>query len=67
MTIQIPNHSHCAICTRAVPFGDKTCSAACQKQFDDLQKRRKRTVFFLYALMAASVVILLLGSFNGAF
>ena len=65
MAIQIPNHSHCAICTRAVPYGDKTCSPKCETQYEELQKRRKRTMMFLYGLMALSVIVLLLGGFGG--
>lgn len=62
MAVQIPNHSHCLICTRAVPFGDKTCSAQCEQQHTDLQKRRKRSMVLLYGLMALSVLLLLLGT-----
>ena len=65
MALQIPNHAHCAICTRAVPFGDKTCSADCESKYDDLQRRRKRTMLFLYGLMAFSIIVLLLGSMGG--
>lgn len=67
MAVQIPNHSHCVICTKAVTFGDKTCSETCETQFADLQKRRKRTMLFLYGLMALSVGLLLWGSLSGGF
>lgn len=66
-TLQIPNHAHCQICSQAVPFGDKTCSAECERKLDELQKKRRRTVLFLYGLMGASVLILLLGSMGGGF
>lgn len=65
MALQIPNHSHCTICSRAVSFGEKTCSKDCEAKFDDLQRRRKRTMLFLYGLMALSVIVLMLGSFGG--
>lgn len=65
MPVQIPNHSHCVICTRAVTFGDKTCSSDCEKQLEDLQRRRRRTMMFLYGLMALSVIVLLLGTMGG--
>ena len=62
MAIQIPNHSHCVICSRAVAFGDKTCSDKCETQHQELQKRRKRSMILLYGLMALSVLLLLMGS-----
>lgn len=60
MAIQIPNHGHCSICQRAVPFGDKTCSPRCQADLDELQRKRKRTMLLMYGLMALSVVVLIL-------
>jgi predicted nucleic acid-binding Zn ribbon protein len=63
-TLQIPNHSHCVVCSRAVPFGDKTCSPECQAQLDELNKKRKRSMLVMYGLMAAAVLVFLL-SFRG--
>jgi len=60
--LQIPNHSHCTICSKAITFGDKTCSTTCQAQLDDLDKRRKRTMFMLYGMMAVLIGITILGS-----
>ena len=67
MPVQIPNHAHCAICTRAIAFGDKTCSDDCQKKYDDLQKRRKRTVYVMYGLAAATLLYMLWAIQTGAF
>lgn len=66
MPVQIPNHSHCVICSRAVPYGDKTCSDKCQADLEDLNKRRKRSMYTMYALMALAFVVLLM-SLGGAF
>lgn len=66
MAVQIPNHSHCAICSRAVPFGDKTCSKDCEESYAELQKRRKRSMFTMYALMGLAILVLLL-SYTGIF
>lgn len=65
-TIQIPNHSHCVICQKAVPFGDKTCSPKCETEFDDLNKRRKKSMYTMYALMALAFLVLIL-SYTGVF
>ena len=60
MPVQIPNHSHCVICSRAVPFGDKTCSPECEHGFADLTKRRKRTMYVMYGLMMLAMLVLVL-------
>lgn len=67
MAVQIPNHAHCSICTRAIPFGDKTCSEECEKKFADLQKRRKRTVYLMYGLAAATLLYMLYAIQTGTF
>ena len=61
-TIQIPNHSHCVICSRAVPFGDKTCSDKCQASLDELDKTRTKQMYILYGLMALAFLVLALSS-----
>lgn len=63
-TIQIPNHSHCTICTRAVPFGDKTCSPECEAKLADIDRRRKRSMYTMYALMGLAMLVLVL-SYSG--
>lgn len=67
MALQIPNHAHCAICTKAIAFGDKTCSAECEKKYEDLQKRRKRTVWLMYGLAGATLLYMLWAIQSGAF
>lgn len=66
MPIQIPNHSHCVICSHAVPFGDKTCSKECEASYDELQKKRKRSMLTMYGLMALAILVLML-SYTGIF
>ncbi|HVM46317.1 MAG TPA: DUF2116 family Zn-ribbon domain-containing protein [Candidatus Thermoplasmatota archaeon] len=63
-TVQIPNHSHCGICQRAVPYGDKTCSDDCEKKYQDLQRRRKRAVWTMYGLMALAFLVLVLSVYQ---
>lgn len=64
MALQIPDHAHCGICGRAVPFGDKTCSKDCEKKYDDLQRRRKRAMWTMYGLMAVAFLVLVLSVTN---
>lgn len=66
MPVQIPNHSHCTICSRAVPFGDKTCSAECEESYAELVKKRKRSMLTMYALMGLAILVLML-SYTGIF
>ena len=67
MPVQIPNHAHCAICTRAIAFGDKTCSKECEEKYEDLQKRRKRTVWIMYGLAGATLLYMLYAIRTGTF
>lgn len=72
MTIQIPNHSHCAICSKAIPFvptsskdaDDRTCSKACASAFEDRQKKAKKNLYTMYALMALAFLVLILSLTN---
>ncbi len=50
-TIQIANHSHCLVCTRAVPFGEKTCGKECEATMEETTKRRKNSMRTLWILM----------------
>lgn len=64
MPVQIANHAHCQICQRAIAYGDKTCSADCEKKYDDLQRRRKRAVWTMYGLMALAFLVLVMSMMN---
>ena len=64
--VQIPNHSHCVICQRAVPYGDKSCSEKCQKDLEALEQKRKRSMYTMYALMALAFLVLIM-SYTGLF
>ena len=66
----IPNHMHCAICNRAILYveprkaedADKTCSKECAAQYAEAQRKRKRSLYTMYALMALAFVVLILSS-----
>lgn len=60
MPVQIPNHAHCTICARAIAFGDKTCSKECAAKWEDLQGRRKRTMYLMYVLLALGFGVMML-------
>lgn len=64
MPIQIPDHAHCTICGRAIPFGDKTCSKECEGKLADLTRRRKRAMWTMYGLMGLAFLVLVLSVTN---
>ncbi|HEV8360953.1 MAG TPA: DUF2116 family Zn-ribbon domain-containing protein [Candidatus Thermoplasmatota archaeon] len=59
----VVNHQHCYICNRAMTFGDeKWCSDECKAKLDEQNKRRKRMMYFLYAAMGLTLILLFYGS-----
>lgn len=56
-TIQIPNHGHCIICGRAVPFGEKSCGKACAEAVEEQTAKRKKQMLLLYGLMAIAFMV----------
>lgn len=61
---QIPNHSHCVICGRAVDFGDKTCGPEDGTKLEENDKKRKRSVLLMYVLMGIATLVLVLSYSN---
>lgn len=72
MPLQIPNHSHCAICGKAIAFApatskdadERTCSKDCGAKFEERQKKMKRNLYTMYGLMALAFVVLVLSLTN---
>lgn len=68
--LQIPNHQHCAICNRAIAYveprkatdEDKTCSKECLAGLQEIAKKRKRSLYTMYGLMALAFVVLILST-----
>lgn len=59
-TIRIPQHGHCVICGRAMPFGEKTDSPECGEKLATVNKKRKQMMWMMYGAMAFAVAILIL-------
>lgn len=49
---RIPQHSHCQICGKAVPYGETVCSDECREKYDTLVKKRKMYLYMMYAALA---------------
>ncbi|MFA5862181.1 MAG: DUF2116 family Zn-ribbon domain-containing protein [Candidatus Thermoplasmatota archaeon] len=66
----IPNHMHCSTCNKAIPYvdpkradtSDRTCSPEHKMDLDELNKKRKRSMYTMYALMGLAVLVLILSS-----
>ncbi len=59
MTEQIPPHSHCQICGKAIPVSETYCSEGCKQKYASMMKRRKLLVYAMYALIAVILVFIL--------
>ncbi len=56
---KIPQHSHCQICGKAIPFGETICSDKCKTEYDDFLKKRRRYMYLMYGTLAVLLVLLL--------
>ena len=59
MTENIPPHTHCQICGKAIPTSEQLCSEECKIKYNALMKRRKLTVYAMYALIGIILVLFL--------
>ena len=60
MADKITPHNHCHICMKAIPVNEKYCSEECRQQFLKMQKKRKLMIYFMYGLLAAVIVAIVL-------
>ncbi|HHH78183.1 MAG TPA: DUF2116 family Zn-ribbon domain-containing protein [Thermoplasmatales archaeon] len=49
---RIPQHSHCQICGKAIPYGEIVCSDECREKYDQLVKKRKMYIYLMYGALA---------------
>jgi len=57
----IPQHTHCHMCGKSIPFGETLCSEDCKQKFQSLVKRRKLILYLMYGMLAALIVIIVIG------
>jgi len=60
MPEKIPQHNHCHICMKAIPVTENYCSEECKQKFLNMQKKRKLMIYFMYGLLAAVIVVVVL-------
>ena len=49
---RIPQHSHCQICGKAIPYGETVCSDECREKYDQLVKKRKMYIYLMCGALA---------------
>jgi len=57
----IPQHSHCHMCGKSIPFGETLCSEECKEKYKNLVKRRRLIMYFMYAMLAVLLVMIVFG------
>lgn len=62
MPLQVPQHSHCVICGKAVQAEEKTCGPECVKALEQHNKKRRLMMLLMYGLIGFTVVLLFFGT-----
>jgi len=57
---RVPQHSHCQICGKAVPFEKVICSDECEEQYGKIVKKRKFYMYIMYGAMAILIFMFIL-------
>jgi len=60
MADKIPQHNHCHVCMKAIPIEETLCSEECKQKYQTNLKRRKLMVYFMYGLLAALIIVIVL-------
>ena len=59
MAEKIPQHSHCQVCGKAIPFSETLCSDECKEKYNSLVKRRKLFLYFMYAAIFVAFIVMI--------
>ena len=54
-----PQHAHCMMCAKSIPYGETLCSEECKQKYHTMLKRRKLIVYLMYGMLAALIVYIL--------
>jgi len=55
----VPPHNHCIMCMKSIPVGETLCSDECRKKYQARLKKQKLSMLFLWAIVIAFIVVLL--------
>lgn len=59
---EIPQHTHCITCGRAIPLGEKFCSEECERAHKETIRKKKNQLLVLYLV---AIIVMLLALFSG--
>jgi len=57
---RIPQHAHCQICGKAIPYGETVCSDECREKYQEIVKKRKMYIYIMYGALALLMVMFIL-------
>ncbi len=60
MAENVPQHSHCQICGKAIPLTETLCSEECKQRFTQMLKRRKFLMYLMYVLIFIIIIFIFL-------
>ena len=59
MAESVPQHAHCHMCGKSIPYGETLCSEECKQKFQALVRRRRLLLYLMYGLLAAVIVVIM--------
>jgi predicted nucleic acid-binding Zn ribbon protein len=59
MAEKIQQHTHCQMCGKAIPFKEALCSEDCKEKYQNLLKKRRKTIYLLYGIILVFFVVIL--------
>ena len=60
MAESVPQHAHCQMCGKSIPYGETLCSEECKQRYQNLLRRRKLIVYLMYGMLAALIIFFVL-------
>ncbi len=60
MAESVPQHAHCQMCGKSIPYGETLCSEECKQKYHNVLRRRKLIVYLMYGMLAALIVFFVL-------
>jgi predicted nucleic acid-binding Zn ribbon protein len=62
MPEKVPAHNHCYVCMKSIPVNEKLCSDECKQKYHAMLKKKRLSMYFMYGILAAMVVVVILFS-----
>ena len=55
-TGEIPSHTHCRSCAKAIPSDKTFCSEECKQRYLEAVKKQRKTSYIMFGILIALVV-----------